>query len=118
MHIIRRVLRLTLPYKKRVLLALLLHVLVVGSRLITPLVTRTVVNDVIVGGQYHLILGLCLIIVGLALARGTFGYLRVLTMERVSQSVAYDLRTGLYNHLQRMPWEFYDKNRVGEIMSA
>ncbi|MGI6670044.1 MAG: ABC transporter ATP-binding protein [Christensenellales bacterium] len=117
MHIIRRVLRLTLPYKNRVLLALLLHVLVIGSRLITPLVTRTVVNDVIVGGQYHLILGLCLIIVGLALARGTFGYLRVLTMERVSQSVAYDLRTGLYNHLQRMPWEFYDKNRVGEIMS-
>ncbi len=117
MQIIKRVLKLTLPYKNRVLLALLLHSLVIGTRLVGPIVTRSVVNDVIVGGNYDLIVSLCLMIVGLALVRSVFQYMRVLIMERVSQSVAFDLRTGLYNHLQGMPYEFYDKNRVGEIMS-
>ena len=31
--------------------------------------------------------------------------------------MVYDLRTGLYSHLQELPYEFYDHNRVGEIMS-
>ncbi|NLB38186.1 MAG: ABC transporter ATP-binding protein [Clostridiales bacterium] len=117
MQIIKRVLKLTLPYRNRVLLALFLHALVIVTRLIGPMVTRSMVNDVIVGGNYDLIVQLCILIVALALARAGFGYMRVLIMERVSQSVAYDLRTGLYNHLQGMPYEFYDKNRVGEIMS-
>ncbi|HSK69116.1 MAG TPA: ABC transporter ATP-binding protein, partial [Candidatus Limnocylindria bacterium] len=53
----------------------------------------------------------------LSLARGAAMDLRVLLMERASQSVAYDLRTGLFARMNAMSWSFFDKNRVGEIMS-
>ena len=40
-----------------------------------------------------------------------------MTLERVSQNAIWTLRTGLYAHLEELPAQFYDKHRVGEIMS-
>ena len=60
---------------------------------------------------------LAAMLMGMVLLRAVANYSRGLIMERVSQNVVYDLRTGLYSHLQELPYEFYDHNRVGEIMS-
>lgn len=117
MGMMRRILGLLKPYRGMVLLGFLLQSLVIGSRLVTPLVTRRVVNDVIIGGQNSLLLQLCLALLGLSLARASGAFLRVQLMERASQSVAFDLRTGLFRHLHTMPSSFFDQNRVGEIMS-
>jgi ABC-type multidrug transport system fused ATPase/permease subunit len=35
----------------------------------------------------------------------------------LSDSLVYDLRTSLYNHLQRLSLDFYAVRRVGEIVS-
>ena len=35
----------------------------------------------------------------------------------MAQNLAFDIRTGLYRHLEELPYEFYDKHRIGEIMS-
>ncbi len=113
----RRILGLLKPYKALVISAFFFQALVISSRLIQPLVTRAVVNDVIVAGRHGLLVRLCLLLLGLTIARALSGYLRVMLMEKASQSVAYDLRTGLFRHLQEMSWSFYDQNRVGEIMS-
>ncbi|NLZ89483.1 MAG: ABC transporter ATP-binding protein [Clostridiales bacterium] len=117
MDIIKRLLKLTMPYKFQVLLSLLLHLITIVTRLVMPYLTKSVVNDVIIGGQVNLIAMLSLMILLLVVIRASTSYIRNVIMERMSQDVAYDLRTGLYNHLQCMPFEFYDKNRIGEIMS-
>ena len=49
--------------------------------------------------------------------RSVCTYIRSVSNERVSQNLAYDIRTGLYRHLEELPYEFYDKHRIGEIMS-
>lgn len=117
MDMIRRILRLLKPYRAQVLLCFLLQGLVVATRLIMPYITRSVVNDVIVAGQLSLLLKLCGFILLLTALRAGSGYLRAMLLEHASQSVAYDLRCGLYEHLHAMPYGFYDKHRVGEIMS-
>ena len=38
-------------------------------------------------------------------------------IEEVSQNVVYDLRTGLYSHMQELSYAFYDTHHIGEIMS-
>ena len=94
-----------------------LEVISIVTRLILPRLTATVVNDVITAGNYAVLYPLCAYIIGLTCVRSASNYTRAQIFQSVSQSIAFDLRTELYDHLQEMPWEFYDKNRVGEIMS-
>ncbi len=112
-----RILKLFKPYKKWMALAMSLEVVSICTRLILPRLTATVVNDVITAGKYNILMTLCAWIIALTCVRSVSNYTRAQIFQSVSQSITFDLRTGLYDHLQEMPWEFYDKNRVGEIMS-
>lgn len=117
MDMIRRILRLMKPYRLSVALSLLLQLVIVVTRLLMPMLTRAVVNDVIIAQKLDLLLTLCLGILGLTALRATSSYTRSMTLERASQSAAFDLRCGLYEHLHSMPFSFFDQERVGEIMS-
>ena len=46
---------------------------------------------------------------------GNYVYLRLL--GKISQDVLYKLRTGMFDHLQRLSVPFFDRNEVGRIMS-
>ncbi len=117
MDVYKRIARLLIPYKRKVALGLTLQLVVILTRLAGPWLTQSVVNDVITAGKTALLPSLCAAILLLALARSVSNYARGLILERASQDVVYDMRTGLYAHLEEMPYQFYDKNRVGEIMS-
>ena len=117
METIKRIGGLIRPYRRKVAFGLSLQFLVILTRLIAPYVTKAVVNDVITARHYEMLYPLCGAILGLALIRGLSIYFRSLTFERTSQNIVWDLRTGLYAHLEELPYQFYDKHRVGEIMS-
>lgn len=117
MDMIRRILRLVEPYRRRVLLSFALQLLIIATRITMPYLTRTMVNDVIGAQQLDLLLPLCGMILGLTLIRAVSGFTRSMQLEKTSQAAAFDLRCGLYEHLHEMPYGFYDQHRVGEIMS-
>ena len=112
-----RVMRLLKPHRLRIAGAMAVHTIVVLTLLIIPRLTARVVNDVIEGGMLNLLYPLCGMILGLNLIRSVGSFVRGVTFMKVSQDVVKDLRVGLYKHLQELPCEFYDKHRVGEIMS-
>ena len=112
-----RILKLYRPYRGAIIFALALEILSIVTRLIGPRLTATVVQDVITDGKYDMLMSLCAAILALTVIRSASNYTRAMAFQKVSQQIAYDIRTDLYDHLQEMPWEFYDKNRVGEIMS-
>ncbi|MBR4444047.1 MAG: ABC transporter ATP-binding protein [Clostridia bacterium] len=117
MDIIKRLAGMLKPYRKRVALALFLQLLVILSRLLAPFITRDIVNEVIPSQNLTLLLPLCAELLALVIMRASSTYARSVMLERVSQNVTYDLRTGLYSHLQELPYVFYDTHRIGEIMS-
>ena len=117
MDIIKRLAGMMKPYRRKVALALFLQTLVILSRLLAPFITRDIVNDVIPSRNLTLLLPLCAELLALVLVRAASNYARSVMLERVSQNVTYDLRTGLYEHLQELPYVFYDTHRIGEIMS-
>ena len=117
MDIIKRLAGMLAPYKKRVFFALTLQLLVILSRLIAPFITKDVINLVIPNKDLSLLVPLCGWLLLLVAVRSLSTYFRSLTLERVSQSLVYDLRTGLYKHLQELPYVFYDKFRIGDILS-
>ena len=117
MDIIKRLAGMLKPYRKVVAVALFLQLLVILSRMLTPFITRDIVNDVIPTRDLVKLGPLCVELLALVAMRGISTYVRSLMLERVSQNVTYDLRTGLYKHLQELPYSFYDHHRIGEIMS-
>lgn len=117
MGMMRRILRLLLPYRGMVILSFILQLFIIATRLLQPMVTMMVVNDVIMQGQHDRLLSLCLMLLGLALTRVVCSFFRVNLLEQASQNVAFDLRSGMFRHLQHMSSRFFDQNRVGEIMS-
>ncbi len=117
MDIIKRLAGMLAPYRKTVAFALFLQLLVILSRLIAPFITRDVINIVIPNQDLSLLGPLCAGLLALVAVRALSNYFRSLMLERVSQDMTYDLRTSLYSHMQELPYVFYDKHRIGEIMS-
>ncbi len=117
MDVIRRIARMCRPYRRHFLWGLVALAIANATRLIMPILSGAVVRDVIENGLIGRLLPLCIAILALTVARAVSNYARGIKFERLSQDFTYDLRTGLYEHLQAMPYEFYDKNYVGEIMS-
>ncbi|MBM4414719.1 MAG: ABC transporter ATP-binding protein [Chloroflexi bacterium] len=57
------------------------------------------------------------LLIAAALARGALMYQQAILSERVSQTVAYDLRNRIYDHLQRLSFAYHDRAEIGQIMS-
>lgn len=94
----------------------------VSLSLISPLLTKKIVDDVIYAGEFgpeqqKILYTVIVFMIIIATGRAGLSYVRTMVFEQVSQNVIYDLRTGLYEHLSSLPYRFYDKHKIGEIMS-
>lgn len=57
------------------------------------------------------------IIVGSSLVSGVFLYFQRRTLINMSRFIEYDLRQDFYGHLQKLPLEFFQNNRTGDLMA-
>ena len=110
------------PYTKQLVLGYILLSLFLAIVLVSPLLTKTIVDDIIYAGQFgpeeqRLLYIILALMVGFAASRAALVYFRLLIFEKISQNIIYDLRTGLYRHLSSLPYKFYDTHQIGEIMS-
>ncbi|NLG24135.1 MAG: ABC transporter ATP-binding protein, partial [Clostridiales bacterium] len=117
MDIAKRLGLLLKPYRRPVTLSLLLQFVVILTRLTAPFLMVPIINIAIPNRSIAQLMPYVAGLMGLSAARSACNYFRGLMLEQVSQDVVYDMRTGLYAHLQELPYVFYDKHRIGEIMS-
>ena len=57
-----------------------------------------------------------LLILVFAAVRGLFAFSHAYMGERVSQSVAFDLRNDLFARIQRLSFSYHDRNQTGQLM--
>jgi len=117
LDIIKRIMGYAWRYKWRLIAAAVFLLLPIGLSLITPYLSKVLVDDVIRGGNRSLLIPILTAILGFAVCRGMLSYVRSYFFEDVSQRCLYDLRNDMYNHLQGLSFSFYDDNRIGELMS-
>jgi ATP-binding cassette subfamily B protein len=117
MDTFRRVLGWLRPYRKKLAICIVLLSAMTAFRMIVPYITQAVVNDVLPNRNMTLLLQLCALLIVMTALRSLMMYKRGMLIEEVSQSVVYDLRTGLYGHMQELSYAFYDTHHIGETMS-
>ena len=117
MDVLKRIFALLSNYKKRTAIAVALLIIVVLTRLVSPYLTKILVDDVIKDGQIQKLANILILLVVLAIIRSVLIYIRSYMFEDISQNLIFDLRHNMYTHLQELPYEFYDNHRIGNIMS-
>ena len=97
--------------------ALLCTVIAVIMDMVSPQVTKRIIDQVIVGGEVGLLPSLLLTILFIGFGRAIFAYLKELIFDTVSSQVASKLRKRLFTHIQGLSISFFDENNTGELMS-
>ncbi|HVO59208.1 MAG TPA: ABC transporter ATP-binding protein [Dongiaceae bacterium] len=125
-HLMRRLLRYMAPYKWWVVLALGLVAVVTPLELAPPMLFRNAIDKYFVPtakgmmpeatawrgiGMISLVYLLVLIFDFLA------QYAQIRIMQRVGQQTMYDMRRGIFGHLQRLPMNYFDRNPVGRLVT-
>jgi ATP-binding cassette subfamily B protein len=116
-RLMRRLLRYLRPSARLVTLAVLLLILFSLASLAGPIITRIAIDDHIVPGDYHGLVGLCFLWLGLIVAAAALEYAQIVIMNLIGQRAMLRLRDQLYDHVQRLPIAFFDRNPVGRLMT-
>jgi ATP-binding cassette subfamily B protein len=99
------------------LLAIICTVIAVSLDMLSPQITKQVIDNVIVGGDMGLLPKLLILILIIGIGRCIFQYLKELTYDVVSSKISVKIRKALFNHIQSLSLSFFDKNNTGELMS-
>ena len=85
--------------------------------MISPMVTKGIVDDVITYGHKELLVNFLLTLVFLGVGRAIFGYLKEYTFDRTSFKIASEIRINLFRHMQTLSVGYFDNTNTGEIMA-
>jgi ATP-binding cassette subfamily B protein len=115
--LMRRLLRYLRPYRWHVAGALLILLLGSAMAIVGPWVAQLVIDEAIPGGDRDLLYRL----IGIYIASIVLGFFleygQALVTTWLGQSVMYDLRSEIFEKLQRLDLRFYDKNPIGRLMT-
>jgi ATP-binding cassette subfamily B protein len=113
----RRMFRFVLPYRWILTGFLAVVVLDAVISVLNPLIYREIINGGILGRDAAIVIKLALVLGGLAVLDAGFSILQRWISAKVGESLIYDLRTGVFGHIQRMPLAFFTRTQTGALIS-
>ena len=96
---------------------LFLSVIVAAMNMVNPLVTGSIVDKVIKGGQHELLFKLIAIMLCVVVGKSIFRYSYQVIFEHCSQNVILKMREDLYAHIQKLDFSWYDNAPSGNVMT-
>ncbi|WP_310602192.1 ABC transporter ATP-binding protein [Anaerosporobacter sp.] len=89
----------------------------VSLDMLTPKITGSFIDDVIIGGKMELFNKLIIITICIGVGRCIFQYLKEYTFDSVSSKIGMNIRRDLFTHIQSLSISFFDKTNTGELMA-
>ena len=96
---------------------LFMSVLVEAMNMVNPLVTGSIVDKVIKGGQHELLFKLIAIMLCVVVGKSILRYSYQVIFEHCSQNVILKMREDLYAHIQKLDFSWYDNAPSGNVMT-
>lgn len=104
-------------YKFRFSFALAAVLLSSLIAMINPYLSGKLVDEVILNNNINLLFPILGMMVGATVIKTIIRYTYQMTFEYVSQNVIFRLRQEMYNKLQELDLDYYNKTRTGDIMA-
>ena len=106
-------------YRLPMIIGLIFSVIVASFAIINPLISGSIVDNVINSPDhsFSLLLKLVLLMVGATLLKAIIRYSYQVIFEHCSQNVIREMREDLYAHIQTLDFAWYDKAPSGNVLT-
>ena len=105
------------PHMKLFALDMLASLLVSLIGIVYPMITRTMLNDLIPNQKFRLIIYSGIVLLGLYIVRMLLRYFIQYQGHVMGVKMQAQMRSDMFNHLEKLPYSFYDNHETGKIMS-
>ncbi|MFE2164040.1 ABC transporter ATP-binding protein [Streptomyces sp. NPDC059447] len=112
-----RILPYLKPYRGAVGFLLLITVLEAVMTVASPMLFKVLIDDGILPRDNGIVLGVAFAVAGLALLETAAAFTQSLYSARISEGLIYDLRTEVFEHVQRQPLAFFTRAQTGALVS-
>ena len=104
------------PHRRRLALVMAFMLCVSFIGLLGPLLLRHVLDVAIPGRQVGAIVAIALAYLAITVAGGAFARVRLRNMAYIGQDVIRSIRKHIFDHLQTLPFAYYDGRPHGKII--
>jgi len=105
------------PYWGHITGMLIAIILTTGLSLLSPLIFRNLIDVVLPAKDYQRLVLLAVGLMAVPILNGLIGVIQRQLNVTVGEGVIFDLRSTLFNRLQRMSLRFFTNTRTGELIS-
>lgn len=114
---LRRIAAFARPHRRQLYRFLLLSVVTALLAVATPVLAGRVVDAIVKGQETGTVIRLALLIAVIAVAEAVLGLLTRWLSATLGEGLILDLRTAVFDHVQRMPVAFFTRTRTGALVS-
>lgn len=98
-------------------LAILAMIISISLDMLSPKLTQSMIDDVLLSGHMDLLTPLLLAYAGVGVGRFIFQYVKEYTFDLTGSKIAAQIRRAVFCHVQSLSTEFFDRTGTGELMS-
>ncbi|MGH3375085.1 MAG: ABC transporter ATP-binding protein [Actinoallomurus sp.] len=114
---VRRIAGYASPYVRELVLFLALNAVAAVIVVANPLLLKSIIDQGIGHHRSGLVMALAIAVGVLAIFEAVIGLAQRWYSSRIGEGLIYDLRTQVFNHVQRMPVAFFMRAQTGSLVS-
>jgi ATP-binding cassette subfamily B protein len=114
---VRRIAGYARPYRLALALFLLVTAVDAVITVVNPLLLREIIDHGILGRHEAIVIELAVVAVAVAIFDAALGFVIRWFSARIGEGLIYDLRTQVFDHVQRQPIAFFTRAQTGSLVS-
>src|SRR5918993_3287525 len=114
---LRRIAAYARPYRRQLSLFLALILVDAALSASVPLILKHLIDDGILGDRPTLVTALALTVAGIAVVQAGLSLVQRWCSAPIGEGLVFDLRTQVFEHVQRMPLAFFSRTQTGALVS-
>ena len=114
---LRRILGFARPFRRQILIFLAIVITTSVLVVVSPLLLKRLIDDGVIPGDRQVVTTLALLVAGVAVLEALLSVFQRWYSARIGEGLIYDLRTRVYNHVQRQPIAFFTRTETGSLVS-
>jgi len=113
---LKRLLSYVKKYKKQMILALIVILTSAIANLMMPIMMKFVIDDYIPNKNVHAIITASIVFILIIILSSISMKFRIRYMAKIGNGVIKDIRSDIFNHIQKLSFSFYDSRPHGKIL--
>jgi len=114
---IKRIAGYAKPYRGKLTIYLLATAIDAAITVVNPLLLRQLIDNGIIAKDEAIVIGVAVTVAGVTLLDALLGVINRYFSSRIGEGLIYDLRTQVFDHVQRQPLAFFTRAQTGSLVS-